>query len=274
MQGERLSSTALTRGGIPFDRGWALRDDSTCTIRGAKYFGGLLKCEARYLEGTSAGLAPHVVITMPDGRELFSEDPGTSRVLSEFLERPVTLCPLRPAADLEHYRINGREEGRRSVEMRKRLGLLADEPLPDFSAFPAPLVAELTEYSSPRGTYFDAYPLNVLTAASMRYLSQLVPDAAIDSRRFRPNLVIADDEGRAEPLEDQWVGRQLSAGGATFALAVRCPRCVMVTRETVDLPADPRLMRALVRGNHHCLSVYCTIHSEGEVAVGDRVVLD
>lgn len=63
-------------------------------------------------------------------------------------------------------------------------------------------------------------------------------------------------------------------GGASLAVAVRCPRCVMITRETVDLPADPRLMRALVRENHHCLSVYCTIASEGEIAVGDRVIID
>lgn len=274
MQGQQLNSATLTHGGIPLDRGWAVRDDERRTIRGAKHFGALLKCTAQYIEGTSAGLVPHVLITMPDGREILSQHPSAGRVLSEFLGRAVTLCPLRPAGDSEHYRINGREEGRRSVQVRQALGLLPDELLPDFSSFPPQLVDELTTYASPRGTYFDAYPLNVLSTASMRYLAGMVPGAVVDSRRFRPNLVIADDEERAEPLEDKWIGRRLAVGAATVMAAVRCPRCVMITRETVDLPAEPRLMRALVRQNHHCLSVYCTIDGEGEVAVGNPVMLN
>jgi uncharacterized protein YcbX len=54
MQGEKLDSCMLTKGGIPLDRGWAVRDEQTQTIRGAKWIAGLMRCSARYIEGTRA----------------------------------------------------------------------------------------------------------------------------------------------------------------------------------------------------------------------------
>lgn len=67
MQGEQLTETVLTAGGVPLDRGWALRDEATQTIVGAKKIANLLNCSARYIDGTNAGAVPQVEITLPDG---------------------------------------------------------------------------------------------------------------------------------------------------------------------------------------------------------------
>lgn len=95
MQGERLSQTVLTAGGVPLDRGWAVRDEATQTIVGAKKIGELLNCAARYIEGSNTGAVPHVEITLPDGNTVRSDDDKVHAALSDALG---TGCdPLAPA---------------------------------------------------------------------------------------------------------------------------------------------------------------------------------
>lgn len=94
MGGERLTETHLTKGGIPYDRGWAVRDEADKTIRGAKHFGQLLGCSARYLNDTPANPVPKAEITLPDGRRIVSDDAKVNAVLSDLCGRAVTLWPL------------------------------------------------------------------------------------------------------------------------------------------------------------------------------------
>jgi uncharacterized protein YcbX len=44
---------------------------------------------------------------------------------------------------------------------------------------------------APGRTFFDYAPLHALTTATLATLSALHPSGQVDSRRFRPNLVIA-----------------------------------------------------------------------------------
>jgi MOSC domain-containing protein YiiM len=46
----------------------------------------------------------------------------------------------------------------------------------------------------------------------------------------------------------------------------------MPTRAQADLPADPRIMRAIVREGHN-LGVYAAVVEPGEVRAGDPVAL-
>ncbi|HJW40235.1 MAG TPA: MOSC domain-containing protein [Rhizomicrobium sp.] len=94
MQGERLGQCQLTAGGIPLDRGWALYDEESQRIRGAKWIGELMICAARFIDGTSAGTVPHVEIALPSGARVRSDDPAVHDVLSDALGRKVTLLPL------------------------------------------------------------------------------------------------------------------------------------------------------------------------------------
>lgn len=126
---------------------------------------------------TSAVLVPHVEITLPDGSTVRSDDPDVDRQLSEAIGRPVSLWSLRPPEDSEHLRIKPLEPGEMVAEWRQLMGLLPDDPVPDFSAIPAKIMNELKEYAAPLGTYFDAFHMNVLTTSSMRQLKGLLPDA-------------------------------------------------------------------------------------------------
>jgi uncharacterized protein YcbX len=150
-------------------------------------------------------------------------------------------------------------------ELRAIFGRTPEEPLPDLSVFPPDLFA----YESPPGTYFDAFPLLLLSDASLRHLAELAPGSRIDVRRFRPNLVIETPEVGFPELA--WAGKRLRIGEAVLEVGVPCPRCVMITHGFDDLPKDPGLMRQLVRQAGGILGVYASVAEPGTVRVGDAV---
>src|SRR6185436_13565378 len=111
--------------------------------------------------------------------------------VSAAVNREVTLWPLQPADALDHYRRGGPDHADVETELRAMFGRTPEEPLPNFAAFPP----ELLQFESPPGTYFDAFPLLVLTTASLAQLSRAAPGSRIDVRRFRPNLLIETEPG-------------------------------------------------------------------------------
>jgi uncharacterized protein YcbX len=273
MRGERIESAELGKGGIPFDRGWAVRDEADDTIRGAKHLAGLLNCSARYLMDTPAAPVPKAEITLPDGRRIVSDDAKVHGVLSEVLGRTVMLWPLQPRENVAHYRRAPVADV--EAHLRKIFALEPDEPIPNLSAFPPDVLQEITLYAAPRGTHFDAFPVDVLTEASLRYMQKLLPDSVIDVRRFRPNFLVGDDAAAATPVEFDWVGREVDLGQARIAAVMRCPRCIVTTRAQegagANLPRDSAIMRALVRETEQNLSIYATVVRAGRVAVGDAI---
>lgn len=121
-------------------------------------------------------------------------------------------------------------------------------------------------------SHFDAGPLHLLTTASMRTLGQSLPDAALDGRRFRPNILIETD-ARGFP-EDAWQGQVLRVGSAVrVRVAGRTERCVMVGLAQDELLADTRILRAVARVNAVCLGVYAEALTPGAIHIGDRIEL-
>jgi hypothetical protein len=232
-----------------------------------------MSCSARYLTDTPASPVPKAEITLPDGRRIVSDDAKINGVLSDLCGRAVTLWPLQPRERDEHYRAAAPADI--EAYLRAIFALEPNEPLPNLGAFPPEILQEISVYASPRGTYFDAFPVNVLTEASLRYMQSLLPDSAIDVRRFRPNFLIADDGAQAKPVEFDWVGREVHLGAARIAAVMRCPRCIMTTRAQEgpgqNLPRDSAIMRTLVRETEQNLSIYCTVTTEGRVKIGDPV---
>ncbi len=269
MAGERIARTDVGVRGIPGDRGWAVRDEVRGGIRGGKKIPGLMRCSARYLEESTAQRAGPAEILLPDASRVLTTAQDANRRLSAALDREVTLWPLLPADKLDHYRRGAPDHEDLEQELRAIFALEPGEPLPDLSALPP----EVFEFESPPGTYFDAFPLLILTDASLARLQALAPDCRIDVRRFRPNFLIAADPLGEGFVEQAWVGRRLRVGKTTLQLAATCPRCVMTTLPFADLPHEPQIMRTLVREAGQNFGVYASVAEPGGVRVGDAVEL-
>jgi hypothetical protein len=269
MVGERLERTALGALGVPGDRGWALRDDDAGEIRGGKKLPVLMRCRARYRSEPAATGMPHADIELPDGTRTATDDPEVSARLSALVGRRVTLWPRRPPDDHEHYRRVLPDAADLEQDLREVFGRLPDEPLPDLLLFPP----EILEFTSPLGTYFDAFPLHVLTTASLATLGHGAPADRFDRRRFRPNLLVETTPGLAGLPETEWAGRTLRVGGAELRAEMPTVRCSMTTRAQPDLPADTQVLRTIVREGAQSLGAYASIARSGDVAVGDPVEL-
>jgi uncharacterized protein YcbX len=269
MIGESLRAADVGPLGVAGDRGWALRDERAGEIRGAKKLPELLRCRARYRHEPSVDDVPPVDIVLPDGARTASDDPEVAARLSHVVGRPVTLWPRRPADDLEHYRRGAPDNPDFEQELRQIFGREPDEPLPDLTAIPP----EIFEFTSPRGTYFDVFPMHVLTTASLSALMGGDSPERFDRRRFRPNVLVETTPAFGGLVEAGWSGRRLRLG--TVELDVRMPtaRCVMVTLPQGDLGKDPGVLRAVVREAAQSLGAYATIVTAGRVAVGDPVAL-
>lgn len=262
MGGERLRAVSVGDMGVAGDRAWALRQGDI--TRNAKKYPVLMDIHATY--GDDSGLAEPGVptITLRDGSQFLANDRDASARLSGIVGDEVVLTPTAPSSDLEFYR---RRERRSLQETRSIFGLDAGEPLPDVSKFP-PRVAE---FATPPGTFFDCYPILVMTTASLAALQAAAPTSRIDVRRFRPNILVESDEQGF--VEAGWTGKKLKLGNVMLSLEVPCPRCVMTTVGFDDLPRDTAIMRTLVRECHHELGVYAEVVEPGEVTVGDSVSL-
>jgi uncharacterized protein len=291
MGGEQLDHCPIGISGLLGDRGWAVRDDIAGEIRGARHLPPLLQCSACYREPPSQGSVPHVDMTLPDGAQVGSDAPDVNARLSTLLGRSVSLWPLQPASRKAHYRraYTGarvmawmahsrlfRRALRRMLpytswdaSARALLGREPHEPLPDFSGFPA----ELFEFTSPPGTYFDAFPLHLLTTASLSTMASLNPTASWDVRRFRPNILIKTDASMRGLAEAEWHGRILHIGEVAVRCEMPTARCSLTTRAQADLPKDLTVLRTIVREAGQQLGIYASVSHPGRVAVGDVVEL-
>ncbi len=269
MAGEGLEQARLDALGIPGDRGWAVRDEAAGEIRGGKKLPQLMLCSARYLSEPDATTVPTAAITLPDGATVTTDDPRVAERLSALLGRTVTLWSRQPAANQDHYRRGLPDNTDMIEELRDIFGRTPDEPLPDLGVFPP----ELMEFTSPLGTYFDAFPLHLLTTASLATLGAGAPAGRFDRRRFRPNVFIETPAPTTGLAEVAWAGRTLRIGQAVVAVQVGTPRCSMTVQAQHDLPKDPMVLRAIVRAADQNLGVYATVTTPGMVRVGDPIVL-
>lgn len=296
MAGERLEAIDVGPGGLALDRGWALRDTQKQECFGAKRWPVLLLCTARYRDGGAAGAGtpgvPHVDITLPDGSRTASDAPDVHERLGALVGAQVTLEPLRPASDLAFYRRAGASaavlgklgKSKRIVraiqgvmratgadgEIRELFSREEGEPLPDLAEQPA----QLLEFSSPPGTFFDAFPIHLMTTATLAAMAAKNPAAAWDPRRFRPNLVIETAPGMEGLVETGWVGRTLKIGGLRIKGELPTVRCGMTMHAQPGLAKDPTVLRTIVREADQNLGMYASVEGDGRVTVGEGVRLD
>lgn len=124
------------------------------------------------------------------------------------------------------------------------------------------------------GAHFDAYPIHVVTTASLETLSRLKPDSNFDVRRFRPNIVVkATGEIQDGFVELGWCGSDLRIGEAELLAKKPCRRCVMTTHPQPGLAQDAGVLKTIAEAAEANLGVYCSVLNPGRVRVGDSVTL-
>jgi hypothetical protein len=270
MQGESLAEVEVGPSGVVGDREWCLRDEKAGELRGGKKLPRLLECHARYATPPREGAATAAEITLPDGTTVTTDDAATAARLTAFLGREVTLWPRLPAERADHYLRAPPDNPDLMAEWREIFGRLETEPLPDISGLPP----ELGMYTSPLGTYHDAFPIDLLTTASLAYLTKRNPTARFDPRRFRPTFLIETPAALTGLVELTFIGKSVTIGGVRLDVRTACPRCSMTLQAQGDLPKDPSVLRTIVAEADQNLSVYATVAETGAVRVGDAVAVE
>jgi uncharacterized protein YcbX len=104
-------------------------------------------------------------------------------------------------------------------------------------------------------------------------MSEFNAGAVWDSRRFRPNFLIATNNDMQGLVESTWEGRRLRLGSVELMCDVPCARCGMTTHAQNGIPKDPSVLRSIVKDADQNLGVYATVVTSGRVCVGDEVEL-
>lgn len=270
MGGERLDAVDVDARGVHGDRLWAVRDLELGAVTTARRLPALMGCTARFTGEPPAdagpGVAAEVVVTFPDGQERSSGDPEVHELLSVLVGRRVELVPLPALDDRAAYRGPLATQN----DIRRQFDIPADEPLPDLSMFPVRRLAELARYATPVGMFADAYPLHLLTRASLAAMGEHAPGATFDSRRFRPSVLLDTDDAPGL-VENGWLGGTLTNGTTVVRAEIPTIRCSMPARPQPGLDAEPDVVRTVRRRAEGCLGVYAEVQRGGRLTVGDTL---
>lgn len=262
MVGRMVESLDLDDLGVVGDRTWALREVERDILANCRQTPGIMQLRA------APDADGHVIITTPDGTVIRSTDPDADAQLSVALGRDVRLESLRPRDDLEYYRSKSAPPEDLMGYLRDIFGRTEDEPLPEFTKFGQFAGA----YQSPPGTFYDCFPLMVMSTSALRSMQEALPDSVVDVRRFRPSFVVDTGEEPGHP-EFAWEGRRFRIGTAEIEVVNDCPRCASLTKEvTPDVPADRAILRHVVKDLGQAVGVYCNVVTPGTVTKGDQLV--
>ena len=275
MLGEQVDAADLTEGGLVGDRAYAIRDRETGKVASAKHpklWPSLFACRATYVEPPRAeDEHPPARIELGDGTSVMTDAPDVDAVLSGYFGRAVELArAAQNGYTIDQYHPdeeNYDPEGHRDEVVEAQLGAAF------FNERGLPSVV-------PEGSFFDLFPLSVLTTSTLDHLGELEPQSRFDVRRFRMNVIV--DTPERGFVENEWLGRTLAIGDdVRLGVAMPDPRCCMPSLAQEDLPRDPQILKALARHNridvagslYPCAGVYAVAAATGAVRKGDPVSL-
>ena len=276
MAGETLTQATLTPAGLLGDRAYALIDVETGKVvsaKSVKLFPGMLSCQASFVTPPSEGQPlPEVRISLPDGVQVCSDDEDCDAVLSSHFAREVRLASSAPKDfTIDHYYpdVSGADpSGNADTTLAQPLGAALFEAMG-------------VESPVPPESFFDVFPLSVITTSTLNQLSQAKPDSNFDQRRFRMNIVI--NTSAYGFIENNWVGEALLLGDqVAVVITMADPRCVMTTLAQPGIEQDIDVLKTLVThnriqvgdaGKYPVAGVYAAVTGAGEIQVGDVVTV-
>lgn len=125
-----------------------------------------------------------------------------------------------------------------------------------------------------RGAY-DSMPVSLIGEATLRSLGERV-GAALDPRRFRPNILVATAATGPAP-EDGWLGATLRVGAGADAPLLHADRpderCMMINLDPETARQDPRVLREVAHGRAGRAGIYATVARPGTIRAGDPISL-
>jgi len=153
----------------------------------------------------------------------------------------------------------------------------AGELVSGFMDFPAelrphtPFGTEVDGHIAPR---YDRADLHILTTASMAALAKLLPNPdQVDTRRFRPNILIETGAEWEGFVEQGLVGSALTIGTARVVITQPCARCAFTALAQGDLAFEPAVLHKIAQHGEGGFGGLCRVVQAGQVWIGDIVTL-
>jgi uncharacterized protein YcbX len=261
MQGEELSEAEATQHGLVGDRVYALIDVAEGKAASAKNpvkWPTLFECKAAFAEPPKKSAAPPAVrIALHDGSATDSTARDCHQILSKALKRTVILA----VAD------RGWMSGVHATLPAAWAGK-AEQYWPDMDGLDHRNA--VTEFSLPRGTFFDGATIHLLTLATLIKLHEAYPKGRFEPQRFRPNILVDTLDAKGF-VEQTWIGKTIKIGDVHIAITGPCGRCVMTTLPQGDLPKDTGILRTAVQQSEGNVGVYAKVVQGGTIRRGDRL---
>jgi uncharacterized protein YcbX len=253
MMGEELNATEVTERGLLGDRAYALVDGSdgkVATAKNPRKWPQLFDFRATFVEPPRpAAKVPPVRIALPDGTTITSDQGDLNRILSNALNREVTLGAAQRGA------------------------VHAEEYWPDMEGLDHR--DTVTDFTLPEATFFDCAVVHLLTTATLDRLRELYPQGRFEVRRFRPNIVVQLGSGEKSFAENAWIRHRLAIGDEVrLNITGPCARCVMTTLPQGDLPRDSGILRTAAQHNQANVGVYAAVMRGGTIRRGDPVRIE
>ena len=263
MMGEELNTAVITNNGLLGDRSYALLDTQTNKIVSAKNpkkWPEIFYFYARFRETPELNKPiPEVCITLPNGKTLNSDQTDTQELLSAALNRDVILTKRAPnEASLEQY-------------------------WPEYDGEDNEISDEIISGDANEGSFFDYSTIHILTTATLMHLQHLYPSGRIESRRFRPNLIISTNPEQTGFVENDWVGKTIRIGDVKLLITDPCPRCVMPTLAQGDLSKDAKILKTIAENTVHVpfankslpsIGIYAKVIQPGVIKRTDVVIVE
>jgi len=121
---------------------------------------------------------------------------------------------------------------------------------------------------------YEHAPIHLVTSAAIRSLERDLSGSVIDTRRFRPNILVDWPDGPDAIPEHGWIGRKIRIGDVVLKGREPCGRCGFITIAQEGLPLDVEILRTVVKRHERNFGIYCDVVTRGEIATGATVTVD